>query len=145
MSQQLSEKTRYLQWLKAVIRTMTHHSLLFRRQHRYPTAFFSSCRQYLIKQQDEGSGVSSLFCSDLNVLSDLYVTTIFSTLCFMLLLCRRRKKLWIPRCSVKVKSLFFYLYHPTRLLLPHTHTATYSSISKFDESTWACLGDKFWK
>lgn len=138
-----SEITHSLQWLKAVSRTMTYHCQLFRRQHRYPTAFFSSHRQYLIKQQDEGSGILSPFCSDLNLLSDLCDHYIFYPL-FILVLCRSRKK-WVPRCSENVTSCFFNLCHPARLLLPHVHTATHFSISKFDESTRACLGDKFWK
>lgn len=115
----------------------------FRRQHRYPTALFSSHRQYLIKQQDEGSGILSPFCSALNVLSDLCDHYIFYLL-FTLVLCRSRKK-GVPRCSENVTSCFFNLHHPARLLLPHGHTAAHFSTFKFDQSTWACLGDKFWK
>lgn len=84
---------------------------------------FSSHRQYLSKQQDEGSGILSPFCSDLNVLSDLCDHYIFYFL-FILVLCRSRKKLWVPRCSVNVKSWGFFVF-VSHFSNTHTHCYTF--------------------
>lgn len=103
-----------------------------------PNCFFFSHTQYLVKQQDEDFGILSLFCSDLNVLSDLCDHYIFYPM-FIVVLCRSRKKLWVPTCSINVKSVFFicvilqgYSSHICTLL----HISVFQSLVKVLEHAW---------